>query len=112
MKLTALRGISNETTPFFRNAIFKGLLIGLGFALFEVCVKVLFQREGMERIVLLGAMSGALLHIATGSILGTAWFVRAKTRGPLLFFILFLFAIILHLFYNALLSPFLFGNLS
>lgn len=112
MKFLALRGISSETIPFFRNAIFKGLLVGVGFALFEICVKVLFQVEATRDALLPGAMSGAFLHIVTGGILGTAWFFRTRNRGIVLFLALFLCATLIHILYNSFLSPLLFERFS
>ncbi len=112
MKLAALRGISDETTPFFRNAIFKGLLVGLGFAFFEASLKILFQGEDLSYSVSLGAISGGVLHIVTGGVLGFAWFFRTRGRTPTLFLFLFFVAIVLHIFYNTFLSPVLFERFS
>ncbi len=111
-KCVALGGISHETFPPFRNAIFKGLLVGIGFALFEICVKILFRGQTTEHAVILGAMSGALLHISTGGILGTAWLSHKKGRPFFLFAALFLLALALHVFYNIVISPALFSRFS
>ncbi len=113
MKATALRGISREMTPFFRNAIFKGLLVGLGFALFEICMKVLFFAEGMPKgSLIVGSASSAILHIATGGILGAAWFFRIKYGSVLSLLGLFSLAFAIHAIYNSLLAPILFGYFS
>lgn len=112
-KFAALRGISNETIPFFRNAIFKGLLVGFGFALFEICVKILFHADAVtDNSLFLGTLSSTLLHIATGGILGAAWFSRVKNQAPVTFFALFLLAFAVHALYNAVLAPLLFASFS
>lgn len=112
LKFAALRGISAETIPFFRNAIFKGLLVGFGFALFEICLKILFRGEVSDNIISLGAISGGLLHIVTGGILGIAWFFRTRNRLPFLFPILFFLAVFLHALYNIFLAPLLLEKFS
>lgn len=113
MKFIALRGISREMTPFFRNAIFKGLLVGLGFALFEISIKILFYTDSpAKNPLVLGAMSSTFLHIITGGILGAAWFSRIKYRSPIILLAFFLFAFVIHTLYNSLLAPFLFNHLS
>lgn len=112
-KFAALRGISSETIPFFRNAIFKGLLVGFGFALFEMCIKILFHTDATtDDSLFLGALSSTLLHIATGGILGAAWFSRIKNQMPVTFFALFLLAFAVHTLYNAILAPLLFAPFS
>ncbi len=113
MKFIALRGISREMTPFFRNAIFKGLLVGIGFALFETCIKILFYTENLTKNpFVLGTMSSTLLHVITGGILGVAWFSRVKERSPIILLAFFLLAVIIHTLYNSLLAPFLFSHVS
>ncbi|MFZ1736158.1 MAG: PrsW family intramembrane metalloprotease [Candidatus Moraniibacteriota bacterium] len=113
MKFIALRGISKEMTPFFRNAIFKGLLVGLGFALFEICIKILFYTESPTKDpFVLGTMSSTSLHIITGGILGAAWFSRIKERSPIILLAFFLLAFIIHTLYNSLLAPILFSHVS
>jgi len=111
MKFFVLRGISSETVPFFRNAAFKGLLVGAGFALFEVGIKILFRGEA-EALPLPGALSGSVLHIITGGILGIAWLLSKEKRGSFVFFGLFFLAALLHILYNLLLSPILFEYFS
>lgn len=112
MKFFALRGISSETVPFFRNAIFKGILVGIGFALFEICVKILFHDQNTNGIEWIGALSGAIVHIVTGCILGTAWFLRKNNRTPIFFPALFIIAVLIHIFYNVFISPILFEKFS
>lgn len=108
-KSLALRGISSETVPFFRNAIFKGLLVGAGFAAFEIGIKILFQGDDTHpSIVLRGSMSSGIFHIATGGILGTAWLFRIAGMRTFIFASMFLACITLHVLYNLFLSPFLF----
>lgn len=113
LKFLALRGISSETVPFFRNAIFKGFLIGFGFALFEVCIKILFSSDTSNgNPLILGAFSSSLLHIATGGMLGAAWFSRVKRKPLYIFFSWFFLAFVTHVFYNAFLAPILFNRFS
>lgn len=112
-KLLSLRGIGSETFPFFRNSIFKGLLIGLGFALFEIGIKLLFLRGDEASLTLLfGSLSAALFHIFTGGLLGTAWFFRNAPFRQTIFFSLFFFAVVLHILYNVFLSPFFFSRMT
>lgn len=113
LKFIALRGISREMTPFFRNAIFKGLLVGLGFALFEISVKILFYTDNpTNNPFVLGTISSTLLHITTGGVLGAAWFSRIKQNSPIILLTFFLLAFTIHALYNSLLAPFLFNQLS
>lgn len=113
LKCLSLRGIARETMPFFRNAIFKGLLVGFGFALFETCIKILFSADNATSSSLVfGTISSTLLHIVTGGILGAAWFSHVRNRPVSIFLILFLFACIIHALYNILLAPILFGQFS
>lgn len=112
LKFTALLGINAETKPFFRNAIFKGLLVGIGFALFEICIKVLFHNETEENSVFLGALASTILHSTTGILLGVAWFLRNKNRPSFFFPALFFLAVTLHSLYNIFLSPLLFEKFS
>lgn len=113
MKFFALRGISAESIPFFRNAFFKGLLVGLGFAFFEVCLKILFLDQSSETALSIGALSGGLLHIVTGGILGAAILFRRNAQPSLLIpALLFLFALFIHILYNVFISPILFERFS
>lgn len=112
MKFAALRGISFETKPFFRNAIFKGLLVGIGFAAFEASVKILFHTEANSSTLWQGALSSGLLHLTTGGILGTIWFLKPRNGAPALLTIIFLVALAVHVAYNEILSPLLFNLIS
>lgn len=109
MKFMALRGISFETKPFFRNALFKGLLVGIGFAAFEASVKILFHTESDSDTIWQGALSSGILHLVTGGILGTIWLLKSRNSAPILLPIIFLIALAIHAAYNEILSPLLFG---
>ena len=111
LKCLSLRGISSETTPFFRNAIFKGLLVGTGFALFEFGLKILFQGDTSGTALVPGGISSGILHIASGGLLGAAWYFRIHKSSGGIFWIFFFGAMLLHIGYNILISPLLLSML-
>lgn len=113
IKFLALRGISSESVPFFRNSFFKGLLVGFGFAAFEICLKVLFYDQSTASALSMGALCSGLLHIATGGILGAALLFRRNGRMTFFFpALLFLLAILIHSLYNIVVSSILFEKFS
>ncbi len=99
VKYIALRNAFNQNIPSFKNALTNGVLIGIGFALFEACMKIVFHET--QSVLLAAAISSIVVHGTTGGILGISFFFRTHHT---FFSLFFLTAFTLHVAYNIFLS--------